>query len=491
MPAWALPLVLAAAEASWLYAWSLLLGVYARGGERPLLGAVAIFLLLVLSRGAAGHLLGRWRREAAIRLAVVALGLGLVALAVRLDYYVALAPLDLSWLGSFWGDHSTALPRPTAPALAAGAGLGLWWRGTSLAARPLGSDDAQRGFRVGLLALVGAALLVQAQGIAQLVTPLGQAALAFCATALASLSLARLGAVAASGPGRDAEGAGLRRQWLALLTLVVGGLVLLVGLLAAAISPGLLAAFLAPLLALVEGALALLVFFIGLLLVPLLLGLEWLLRLVGQPQATVFVAPAGDALLEQLQREGARGVLPSVVLDLARVALVLAAVALAITLLARAVSRPRADASPEGAEEERESLWSWQELWAALMARWVRLLARWRSRQAAGVAAESDTATPAAETSPAALDVRAAYRRLLALAAGLGLKRPLAATPREHLPRLAGRLAPPEDVAALTAAYERARYGVAPPSPAEAESAQQHWRRLADHAAEEAKKGKP
>ncbi|OFX33483.1 MAG: hypothetical protein A2Z07_11730 [Armatimonadetes bacterium RBG_16_67_12] len=97
-------------------------------------------------------------------------------------------------------------------------------------------------------------------------------------------------------------------------------------------------------------------------------------------------------------------------------------------------------------------MWSVQELWGGL-ARGLRR--RWR---------RAEREEPAAAGAQA---IRRIYREVLRVGRGLGARRPLWATPREYQPRLAGAV--PEaadDVAVVTEAYERVRYGAWEPAEA-------------------------
>ncbi|MBI4328697.1 MAG: DUF4129 domain-containing protein [Chloroflexi bacterium] len=69
------------------------------------------------------------------------------------------------------------------------------------------------------------------------------------------------------------------------------------------------------------------------------------------------------------------------------------------------------------------------------------------------------------------------YYVLLTLGERLGLQRQPWATPQEFSPVLAGRL-PPEEVAVLTAAFVRARYGQIPPDGEEAARLRAAWERI-------------
>jgi hypothetical protein len=81
----------------------------------------------------------------------------------------------------------------------------------------------------------------------------------------------------------------------------------------------------------------------------------------------------------------------------------------------------------------------------------------------------------------ATVAIRERYRAFLAWSAGRGAPRPASATPAEHA-ALVGRLLKGgqggQDVPALVAIYERARYGPEPASPSEAEQMEAAWQRV-------------
>ena len=393
---------------------------------------------------------------------MVACGLVAVTLAVRLDQYGEYYVLDFAWLFAFWRDLLLAFPRPETPVLAAVLGMVLWWRGVSQAGSPVSFDRVESAFRWGLVGLVGSALAAAGCGLTALgLAPqqLGASVLGFFAAALLTLSLARLEAVREQARARGGSGPGVNRHWLAVLLAVVGAVVLATALLAGALSFDLLAALAAPFLAVLEIVLYLVLFLMALALSPLMLLLEAFFRALGRPVQFRPESPADDSLLEQLQREGPRGVLPPEVLLVAKAVLLLVIVILAVWLLARALSRRREAEASNVVEEEHDSLWTWQLLRTALLG-WLRsLLARRRPAASAAAAASGGRALVGPAASPLALDVRAVYRRLLALGAAAGLPRAPAATPCEHLPRLQTRLGPAEDLAAITAAYVKVRYG--------------------------------
>jgi hypothetical protein len=109
----------------------------------------------------------------------------------------------------------------------------------------------------------------------------------------------------------------------------------------------------------------------------------------------------------------------------------------------------------------------WRQLWRGLLRQGAQgmtnLANRWRGASARLAAAR----------------IRRIYTRLLRLSADLGRPRPLGATPLEFLAVL-GEVFPAygDNLALITAAYERVRYGDLPETPAEVEAVEAAWRPL-------------
>jgi hypothetical protein len=134
----------------------------------------------------------------------------------------------------------------------------------------------------------------------------------------------------------------------------------------------------------------------------------------------------------------------------------------------------RLDASSAD-DEERTSVWSWPLLWRDLRALLGRLLDGLRPRRRAGRQPGAGAAPAADEPAPASL--RGIYRAVLRWSAARGRGRPAHRTPLEFEPDL-GSVLPEELARDLTASYVRARYGGAPPAPAELERLRERWEDL-------------
>ncbi|MCL4466538.1 MAG: DUF4129 domain-containing protein [Chloroflexi bacterium] len=474
-----LPLSLAAMQTCWVYPWALLFGLWLRPGEAaPLLAAGWVLLLLAGSHLAALALsLRGWPLRRA-QTALVALGLVAVALAVRADYLGGVALADPAWLGALLQALATALPRPNAPSLAVALGILLWWRGLAQAQNSVTFERVERGFLMGLAALVGLALVALAfvpAAYAWLQQRTAVYFVGFFFLSLVLLALTRLNEVRAQARTAG-KTLGVSPQWLAVLLATTTIILLLVVALAGLLSFDLIAAVAGPLLSPLGALLGLLfeglVLLVGLLLTPLFYLILWL-RQGAVP--TPFQAP-DNSWLEQLQKEGTQAVLAPEVAMIAKWVAAVVLVLLVVLLLARAVGRRREWVREADVDEERDSLWAWRTLGAALLA-WLRSL--WRRLPGASARGEAGSPAPrAVVASPLVLTIRQIYWQLLQLGARQGVARPRHATPYEHLGALRRRLGPADDLAAITEAYVGARYGPVAPTPDETEAVRARWRRL-------------
>jgi hypothetical protein len=183
--------------------------------------------------------------------------------------------------------------------------------------------------------------------------------------------------------------------------------------------------------------------------------LQWLMKRKRPPQQQEPQAMDQGPLQELLKqyREGQAPFDPTPYIKLAVLIGLLAALAIWLYRLGRRVPRQRSE------EEEHISLG----FWASLLADLKGLLGLLRRRPAtAGPGAEGG----GAESPIHPRDPRALYRRLQAWGASLGRPRLAAETPAHYQAALAGcRPEAAPAVAAVTAAYNQARYGPEPPAP--------------------------
>ncbi|MDA8219068.1 MAG: DUF4129 domain-containing protein [Dehalococcoidales bacterium] len=476
-----LPLGLAVVDLCWLYPWLLVWGwaVDHSGGVR-LLSPFSAFVLLLAGQLATRYVLGRGWTLARVRLLLIGLGLLVVLLIVRLEHYPA-APGDLTWLGAFGADL-LAFFSGSPPVIAACVGLLLWWRGMANGRSAVNYEGMNSVFALGLVANVLFLLLTL------FMTPVerglleeraGVFLLFYFLAGLPTLALARLDSVRERSRTREGASQLGNWQWLGVLLGLVLGLIIFALLVGGVLSSSVVGAVIAPLLAAAGEAFwfvsSLVIWAIAILLAPLM----YLIRLLAPPLALPEATPEPDFDPSQLGDSQATVMaLPPEVLLALRVVAVAALVGVALLLLARTISRRRDWSIAADYLEEHDSVWTWRSLRDGLLARlraWLAALRRPARGSADRPLAASDV-EPARATS--ALGIRQIYAQLLRLGASLGLRRRPSETPYEHLPALAGRLVPPEDLAAITAAYVEARYGALPPSEARVQEVREAWRRV-------------
>ncbi len=129
-------------------------------------------------------------------------------------------------------------------------------------------------------------------------------------------------------------------------------------------------------------------------------------------------------------------------------------------------------------EDLHESLWSWLLLWSQLKAMLRALFGRFFPR-AASDEVQSQAARETLAGNAAARDIREIYRALLKKASGRGYTRKKDETPlefREHLDEQAPLVEP--QLASITEAYSRVRYGGELPGAADVAVVREQWREL-------------
>jgi hypothetical protein len=446
-----LPAARTAMEYCWLYPWIVVVGGGLYGPAGPLIGPGWALLLLVGGQITVRPILARvdWLPRA--RAVLVGVGLLLGFVAVHEQHYPGIPLWSMGWIAAFLQAAHDTLPAVPKPALGALVAACLWWRGLALGVREPDAFAIEAAYKtgVGMIALyfIAAAVYADAQGFVAAGPALPGSLLAFFFLGLSALALARLAVIWDRGQP-DERAHFSARAWVLLVVGVVGMI-----LLAASMSAGLAAADVAtyvglvlrPLLPVVE-VLFLALFFVAGILVRIIIAV---LSHIPRRDIDPLQPPPPTAFDELLRRLREINMNPQVIhgarwMMVAAVALGLA-IGMAVTIALMRRRERKTD------EDEHESVWSAQELWSGL-ARRLRL----RSRPAAPERAAAGVHS-----------IRRVYRDLLQVGRTLGAPRPPWATPREHQPALTGVLfAAADDVAVITDAYERVRYG--PWTPAEA-----------------------
>ena len=470
-------ILMAAMEAAWLSPVLLAISFVIAEPDQVMLG-FSLWLLLYVSRFVTRRMVGAQLDLGRSRLLLLYLVAVSMVIALKVQNYPNLSWLSTEWLRQLASDGFHLGPALGPVVLSVATVAYAWWRALQVAQERPHPAYLFRQFQVGLAALVGSTFLASRAGYAGQFLPW---VFWFFFWGLLAIAVGRREDIARN------RRASVETYWLPILLAVTGLVVVVGGVVSALYSRQILDTLLL-LLQPVGQAFDLLLyviaipigFLIELLLILLrpLLGplLAELMRRMGRIQ----VQPAGnplDELLKQQQRQTLHVPEPLVaVLKIALITLILLGVFL---LLARSLRRWRADDEGD-VEETHESVWSRAELWAALRALWRRLL------NALGIGRQkvrSLAPAPATDEERAAHTVRQIYQRLMEMAAGLGRPRPPSSTPYEYLGNLVAVLPiSRSDLAAITDAYVRARYGDAAERE-DVEAVQLAWQRVKEEGA--------
>jgi len=460
-----LSLGLAAMEVCWLVPWAVLLGLWTDSARPKQLLAPPSIAAIVLLGSLSTQALGRSAAGSrTMRLVIAGLGLLVSLIAVRIDQYPASAGLD--WLGQLVGALAVMLGQISVPALAFGLGLFLWWRGVRLGIQTASYSDVENAFRWGLGLLVVFALIMAISTRPSLLrvieaqtTPF---VVAFFFFSLLTLALGRLESLRTR-----TRALGINSQWLGVLVVVAGVVVLLALLVGQLLSFDLLLVATRPLFDLLGLVLLVLIYII---VIPLAYVVElliyFILSLITPDPTRQPPQPYQPGQVDNLlQRLLSQSISPELLAALKAVgaALVLGVVLLVI---ARAAARWRSSTTDADASgEERDSLWDAERFKRALLT-WLRALFR-RGSPALAIAGNQVDVPAQRAISPALASVRQLYRQLLRVGETAGARRLPMTTPLEHLPSLQRTLEPDEDIARLTAAYVAVRYAEKEASPDE------------------------
>jgi hypothetical protein len=473
-----LTLGLTAMDMCWLFPWAVLIGLWTDPARpRALLSPASVFGLVLLGALTTQTLGRRAVSNRAARFGLVGVGVLAVLVAVRFDQYPSAAGLE--WLGSIVGALAVVIGQVSGPALAFALGLFLWWRGVRLGSQMASFSDVESVFKWGIGWLVSFALVMAVSTrpgllptITAQTTPF---VVGFFFVSLLTLALGRLESLRTR-----TRALAVNTQWLGVLVLVAGLVVLVALVIGQLLSFDLLIVATRPLFDLLGQVLMLAMYVV---VIPLAYLVEWLVYLLlsllpantnQQPPQLLQPSDVGNRLQRLLAQEIPPEVL--VALKAAGAALVLL---VAVLVVAHAASRwRRSSIDPDTSAEERDSLWEAGRLRRALLGLLRRLFSFGRgAKTAAGSAAHGSNGIEGSLVSEPS-SIRELYRQLLRLGASVGAPRGVATTPLEHLPSLQNSLEPADDAAQLTQAYIGVRYAEVEPSLAETQAVQNQLARL-------------
>src|SRR5579864_5047701 len=256
-------------DVCWLYPWSVLIGAWADPlRQTGILSAATILVLLLVAAGTT-HLIGRHagtgRRS---KWLLAALALIAAGVTVRVEHFSMSSGID--FIGPLLAALARTIGELSAPVLAFALALYLWYRGVRLGIQTPGFQEVEGSFRwgVGRLALFGLVVALSRRFEAQ-TTPY---VVGFFFLSLLTLALARLESLRTRTRRPT-----LNTQWLGVLVLVAGGVVLLALLLGQILSFDVLIVATRPLFDLLGSVLLLLLYIV---VIPLSYIVEWIIYLV-------------------------------------------------------------------------------------------------------------------------------------------------------------------------------------------------------------------
>ena len=459
-----LPYALAALRSLWIAPFLQLAAWSVSPETRALLGLPAVFLLLAGGTAAAQLHSFRFKgRRAALGVALASLAAVSAALVLAVAG-ARFAPLDGRWIAALAAD----LPRTLATF---GLAAALWWWGMLAGRERLMYDGLARNFVGGLAALLAAAALNRSLSFLPAPTLLAHL-LAFMGLGLFLLALAGIQEARRYESARSGHDLPLARHWWSTVAAVVAALLLTALLLSRLLAPASLdgiAGAAAALLGLVGQFVSWLLLVVSYPIFWLLAALASLLHFdqlaVAPPEVSLsqgFALQAGAGLQEQAALapavQGALGVVGTIGI----VALIVLAFVLALRRFNVYVE--------DDVAEAHESILSLDLIKAQL--------AQFRRRRRAEKAPPAAPFVPLSGDDPR-VQIRRTYQALLAWAAGRGVERAPAMTP-DRFRRLLSEIYPQHgaQLAVITAAYDRARYGSAAVSDESAAAAAAAWRQI-------------
>lgn len=440
------------AEVLRILPWMVFLGVMQGWGSSPL-SLVSCLIVVGLTAYLTKRTLGSKLSIGKARF--ITLGAGLVALLllIRLEHGVGYPLWDVSWLNSATGQLA-------ALSWSLALGFYLMWRGTVVGREVLSSNYFTFNFAVAVAGFIAVVLLWNAAPFTSDRSALG--ALSPYMLGYFFVCLLAMGLCNFRERLRETGNAArlFTRRWLLILISVALVIVFIAAIIAGDLSTISMASILSALntfafwLVLAFGYVV--VYPIGLLGQALYYLIRFIFGLGNQKPFKPEQTPGPDLQNNNLKDIAAWPHWLVVTLEWLLILILVAAV---VYFLSRAMFRYRRQAAEKEADEIHKSLWSWEGFKADLISFLKGLFARFQRK---AVSHPPVAVPPVAVTSndEAQLrDIRELYRGLLWEGRQAGVPRKAGETPYEYQRTLSGRQISDTDVAAITDAYVRGRYG--------------------------------
>ena len=444
-----------------VFPWIVFLSAFGRlGFATPPLGLlsslaiVAVTAFVVRRSVASGWSIG------SARVLTMSVAMALLLVLARLENGGGYAFFDMAW-GSY------AINQLPALGAALGFGLILIWRGITIGRESLGIEYLYRNFKLSIIGFVVLMVLwgltIGFNGGEDMFKALVPYVLAYFFVALMTLGISNFLSIRQGTVSRPRATDLFARRWLLVLLAVVLVVVLVGGIVGSTVSYNLVGVVSHGLSTLGDWLLTAVKYLIGYPIGYLLIGVEWLGKIIiawiqslmGKPyQVPPEELGGGPPEMPDLST----GSLPPGLLLAIKWVLVALAVAVLVYVLARLISRYWREPREKGFEEVNESLFSWNGFRADLKSFLKGLLKR---RPATAPAVPPIAATINGEEQY--LDIRELYRGLLWEGEQAGHPKAKWQTPYEYQ-RALGSFFPDEHdgLAEITGTYVEHRYGHVP-----------------------------
>jgi hypothetical protein len=471
-------------EVLWLYPWLVFIGKDL-GLDTPKThqSLLSLIFILGLSYIATKNFLKRKWPMLWIQTSIIACGLVVIFLVLRIEYSAGFNLFSGEWFVSY-GHILLNFFFYTHPfGFGLIASLYLWWRGISLGRSPLDFEDIYTPFLIELATLVFLIILwvysFKNETAQNLTTDIGIYVAGFFFFGLVALALSNLVVIQERMKTKGESSKNFGRRWLTIILSVIGGIFLIGIGFASIFSTQFIAAvgrFLKGVSVVYDKVVTFIIYAIGYLVQILAYIYQWIINLFRHgkppepPQTVDFGIPDNP--------KGPLHSLPPWVLSVLKLTFLALVLLIVISLIIRAVRRRRRIQTRDDLEEEHESLWSWGGFKSDIVLFFKMLFQRFKRKPKPVTAGVMIDWQPE-EDITRRLSIREIYQHLLWQGARLRIPREDYETPSEYARRL-GTFAPEgrEPLNEITGLYIDVRYGEHQMEDRKIDDANTVWQRL-------------
>jgi hypothetical protein len=473
------PLLLVLMETFWVYPWLVWVGSFPLFSQpRPALSLASVFIALAGATLAIRLFLRQKWTVRQVQAAIIGCGLVIILLVLGSEYSAGYGYLSGRWFAHFGQAFANIFSHSDTIIFALPALLYLWWRGINLGQMTFNFKNIYRSFLIAIAALIALIVIWQvssSSGYFAAPGPgIGLNVIAVFFFGLLAIAISHLYTMRSTMPREEAALTSVWR-WLPIMLTVIGGMVVVVFVIAGIFSPGFFTSvghifgaifhFLGKILDYV--AIPFNYLFEGIIWV-----LRWLISLLRGNQSQQPNNSANMSMQDMFPKTTPAELSPMIILAIKWLVL-LVIIAVVIFILAKAVSRFRARHAEEEIEEIHESLFSWRGLGNDLRELFGMMGKKFQRKGSTLAPAYPD------DDESRRMDIREIYWHLLREGERSGYKRSRHETPAEYSQRL-GRAVPEshEHLSRLTDMYSGVRYGDNKLPEDKVDSANSLWRML-------------